>query len=385
MNILFLWSNQFKNGGGVGSVTQKIAKELKVRGHFVNFLALTKGVNFDDDGIFQYFYDKNALENKKNKLSFLKSFLVEKNIDIVINQIGLDINSLKLINQAKLEKVKVYTFHHNCIQCLLINFNDIIIQGYSNHKFAFLFTNFLSLKILKLINKIKYCRLFNYVVNNSYKFVLLSDKYINEIKTYSNVSLKNVISIPNPSSFEIMPNLENKKENKLLYVGRVEIVQKQVNLLLDIWKMVSLNNPDWHFDIVGEGNALPYIKERVTKENIKNISIHGHCNPKPFLEKAQIFMMTSSFEGFPMVILEAQSYGVIPIAFDSFAVLTDLITNNTNGIIINSYHIDEYAGKLNNLMQNDEARKNIINGLAINLNKYHVKEVVNEWEIILNK
>ena len=65
-------------------------------------------------------------------------------------------------------------------------------------------------------------------------------------------------------------------------------------------------------------------------------------NPEPYYNEASIFMMTSSFEGWGLTLTEAQQYGCVPLAFRSFASLTDIITDKVNGFAIPNDDISLY-------------------------------------------
>ena len=68
-------------------------------------------------------------------------------------------------------------------------------------------------------------------------------------------------------------------------------------------------------------------------------------------------MMTSAFEGFGMTLVEAQQYGVVPLAMDTYGSLHDIITDGQNGEIIADNDLDEYARRLRVLMENSEKSK----------------------------
>ena len=79
--------------------------------------------------------------------------------------------------------------------------------------------------------------------------------------------------------------------------------------------------PDWKLNIIGNGPDLDYLKKRANKMNLERIFFVGHQDPEPYYKRAKIFCMTSSYEGVPLVISEAQNYNVFPILFNSFATI----------------------------------------------------------------
>ena len=164
---------------------------------------------------------------------------------------------------------------------------------------------------------------------------------------------KKIISIPNPvTANSFQENATVKKEKQILFVGRL-VKDKGLDYLLQIWKEIEPKYLDWTLSILGEGPLLPYLEENIQKLGLKQIRILG---AKPdisiFYQKASILMMTSIFEGWPLVLFEAMNYKCVPIAFDSFASLKDIIDNNLNGFRIPPFDTNIYTKKIEYLLNN---------------------------------
>ena len=90
-------------------------------------------------------------------------------------------------------------------------------------------------------------------------------------------------------------------------------------------------------------------------------------------------MMTSSFEGWPLTLIEAQQCGCVPLAFDSFASLKDIITSEDNGFIIPNNDIPAYIQQIKRLMTDDKLRKS----MAANANecrkRFTIDTIIKEW------
>ena len=87
---------------------------------------------------------------------------------------------------------------------------------------------------------------------------------------------------------------------------------------------------------------------------LKKVHFYGNKNPIEYYKRAKILCMTSAYEGFPLVLAEAQTFGTIPIAFNSFASITDIIKDGDNGLLIEPFNISKYASILSELMENEE-------------------------------
>ena len=115
-----------------------------------------------------------------------------------------------------------------------------------------------------------------------------------------------VITMPNPC----ISNIEYKYEFEskiFLAVGRLAD-QKNFVDLIDAWKYVESEIKDWKLIIVGSGDLEKMLIDKINKLNLKNIVLAGHStHVEKYYKKASCFVLSSKYEGFPMVILEAQS------------------------------------------------------------------------------
>ena len=89
--------------------------------------------------------------------------------------------------------------------------------------------------------------------------------------------------------------------------------------------------------------------------------------------------MVSAFEGFGMVLVEAQAYAVVPFAFNCFSAIHDIIKNNDDGVIIELFDLNDYALKLSELIKNEPLRKVMASNAQKAVKKYDVKKIVNNW------
>lgn len=380
MNILFITLFKIdKNKGGVQRVTATLALEFERRNYKVFYLALTQGTNEIIENIPQYYLPDRKYNSNENK-DFIRNLLKEKKIEVIINQTGIYPKSFKLILTCIHPDIKFYTVHHNCIACLIKNYREIVINGEKGIKLIRLLDSKLLWSILKTYHRIRYNKYYKYIINHSSKLVLLSEHFIPELSVYlKKYDAKKIVAIPNPAPFEIQSGIQKKKENRLIYVGRINYSQKRTDLLLDIWRKIYKDFPNWHLDVVGDGPLLSNLKKRVNIENIERINFYGFRDPRPFLEKAKYFIMTSAFEGYGMVLVEAQAYGVVPFAFNCFSAINDIIHDEINGFVIEQYSIEEYCKKLSGMML-DENRREIISLNCLNsVRKFLPELIVEKW------
>jgi glycosyltransferase involved in cell wall biosynthesis len=214
----------------------------------------------------------------------------------------------------------------------------------------------------------KYKRYFCIAYETSDLVVLLSAKYLRRMDSILRTSDRSrLISIPNPTSFSVDHaglSTRNKK-NQVLFVGRLEYASKRLDRLIRAWGLIEHQVPDWQLVIVGGDSNLPteaYQREEqdrlerlVLELKLKNVHFAGQQMPVPYYQESKIFCLTSSYEGFPMVLGEAMQHGVVPIVFESFESASDIIQDGVNGVLVPPFNIDLYATELKALMC-DEVR-----------------------------
>lgn len=385
MNILFVWTSPFKKAGGVGRVTEILAEQFERKGHNVSYLSFSKGSSYTDNGIKQSFVPDHKNLRSRDNITFFRDLLKQLDTDIIINQTGIsNPDVLKIINIAIEEedlitKIKVFTVHHNCVKCLYEHFELVVKDNYRNNWFYPLLKLPFVFGFLKMRHKRKYNSIIQFLIENSERLVLLSDKFIPDLKVYlDEVPENGVAAILNPAPFDVV-NSEAKKENRLVYVGRINFQQKRTDLLIPIWKELMNKNPEWELDVLGDGEALQELKKMAEKANLERIHFHGFKDPKPYLEKAKFFVMTSAFEGFGMVLVEAQAFGVVPVAFDCFSALSDILINNENGLVIEPMDISEYTTRLNMLMNDEKKRGTLSYNARNSIHKFSPDKIADQW------
>ena len=167
---------------------------------------------------------------------------------------------------------------------------------------------------------------------HSDKIQLLSSKFIPAFKKIlPNISDRQLIAIGNPLVFNTTYNIGSiiEKKKKIIVVCSTNYV-KRVHLMIEIWNEIEKDNRfnDWSFDFVGGGEGFKHIIQMAKK--LKRIKFVGYQQPEEYYRQSSIFMMTSRFEGWPMVLMEAMQMGVVPIVFNSFESLTDIIVEKEN-------------------------------------------------------
>ena len=220
----------------------------------------------------------------------------------------------------------------------------------------------------------------NFNLDGLQNFVLLSSQELDNYKTkYPNA---NFYIIPN-----FLPNISNLNTNYsqkvVVSVGRLS-KEKGFLRLIDIWKLIqdSKEFKDWKLHIVGDGELKEKIENKIRDLNLTNSIIL-----KPFTKdveseylSASIYAMTSHFEGFGMVLIEAQSYALPTISFDIATGPRDIIENDKSGYLIEDNDLNKYATKLKTLMQDENLRAKMgTKSKEIVKSKFSKEVVMKQW------
>ena len=138
---------------------------------------------------------------------------------------------------------------------------------------------------------------------------------------------------------------------------------------------------------MGDGSERGFYENYSQKLKLKNIEFVGASDPTGYYEKAKIICLTSSHEGFGMTITEGMQYNIVPIVYNSYESITDIIEDNINGILIKPFRTKEFAKKLTELINNPEKLEKIQHNIA-NCDikeKFSVERITNQLENLFQK
>lgn len=208
------------------------------------------------------------------------------------------------------------------------------------------------------------------------KFVVLT----NEDKGYWG-AMPNIEVIPN-AAMPMGINLSDGSAKRVIAVGRLDY-QKGFDRLIQAWRIVQQHETfkDWTLDIFGQGEWKEMLQNMIDKAELNK---HTHINkPTNAIGKeyanSSLIVMTSNYEGFGMVLVEAMACGVPAIAFDCKCGPKDIIKNGKNGLLIANGDINGLAEAMMKLMSDRDYRK-FLSGNAHRVTATYSEEaVMNQW------
>jgi len=194
------------------------------------------------------------------------------------------------------------------------------------------------------------------------------------------VELDNVVSIPNPLSF-VPSSVSRMTGKRVICVARYSH-EKGIDLLLKAWKEVESQIDDWRLDVFGEGERSPY-EQLIDNLGIDraNCALNGrttdvekeYCN-------SSVFVLSSRFEGFGMVIVEAMACGLPVVAFDCPWGPQAIISDGEDGLLVENGNPSALAQNLIALIKDDGKRKVMSEAALRNVQRFQIEHIAQQWK-----
>ena len=178
------------------------------------------------------------------------------------------------------------------------------------------------------------------------------------------------------------------KRKEVLIVSRMDEKPKRISFALRVWRIINDSGKfdDWHLSLVGGGSDLNFYIKMADRMGLENISFEGRVNDVTrFYRESSIFMLTSSYEGWALTLTEAQQFGVVPVALDSYVSLPTIIENHKTGIIVPDNDLQGYANEVMWLMGNEVAREKIARNGLVSCRRFTKEKVAEQWLSLFDK
>lgn len=290
---------------------------------------------------------------------FKEMFLAYKRMKNVIQEVSPDV----IINAHSPRVTWMLLFVTNIPKIVEIHLSRIAIEGYGDKSAVSKNISY----VYKFIRK--------WIYSKYDKFVVLTHE---DEKAWG---MKNCITIPNftnMSTKETMPS--SLMSNKIITTARL-VVQKRLDLMIEVWGLLSKRYPDWSVDVYGDGPERSKLHALIDQKGIGQ-SFHllgSTMDVKEKLQQSSIFCFTSEYEGFGIVIIEAMQMGLPVVSFE-YSGIHDIIKNGENGIIIPFGDVDAFAEALASLMDSKEKMFAIRNNALRSVLKFEKTSVMNSWD-----
>lgn len=384
MNILFLLRGT--GIGGLEVVTSVLANKFVKEGHHVDVFIFRKEEGnsivdrFDKDvTVFQ----QNDYRITKDNVRALRQILIKDKIDFIINQWGLPLIPIVVARKAsKGLGVKIFSVYHNAPSANgRIQSIDIKLSKTENSiKRA-------GLQVIRSLYKWVTSKSMAYIYRHSDRFIVLSKGFIKEFQEFTHVmDLSKLKVLTNPVTIDSDNYTFNPdgKLKEIIYVGRLDFVQKRVYRVIDTWNLLENDYPDWQLTIVGDGPDRANLENHVKTLNLSRVNFEGFQNPVPYYRRASLLMLTSEFEGFPLVLAECMSFGVVPFVYQSFSAVDDIIEDGKDGVILPKsdvgFDAEAMANKMAVVMNNQDKLCLMANAAIEKSKSFSLDTIVKQWE-----
>ncbi len=340
--------------GGAEKVALNIADEMSKK-HNVHLISIFSSREYTaPDGYVTHFLDKETKSITKRFWKYknrLKKYLKEKDIDILFS-ITAGVVTVAVAGAAGTKTKVVYCEHSNL---------ENKTYGKKHQLRQRLGTKF-SDKIITLTERDR-------------------DNFISMFKTKP----QKVGAIPNWIDPIDAPKAEYNKDSKLIIsVGRLEFV-KGYDMLLRVAAIVKEKHGDWHWDIYGEGTYQEKLQNDIEQLGLSDfVTLKGNVsNISQLYQNYAFLVMTSYYEGLPLVLLEAQNENLPIISFDCPTGPSEIVQNGKNGTIVPCYDIVKMAESISSLIDSQEKRIEYSKNARNNISHYSKASVLKSWEQLI--
>lgn len=346
MNILIYFGPQLNpQRGGTERVACTISDYLLSVGHNVSYMASTP----IEDKLSRksVFLPDGSDAPTATNIAFVKNYIKENKIDMILNE-GASTEAIYIFSHKYIpSSVKIVSHLHFSVLDDIKNFYHTLNYPLKGIPFMRVCIN-----ILKWI-KAPYNRWnalhnkrqrYRYMYENSDIVVVLTEKQKYSMESLLGINpSKKIVAVQNPHLVNVSEIDFGKKENLIIFVGRLDYSSKRVDRVLTVWSLIQNELKDWRMVIVGSGTDEQRLKKMSCDLGLQHIEFAGQTDSSPYYSKAKILLLTSNYEGTPMVIPEAMALGTVPVVMTTFTDAGLVINNGDNGVLVPPFDVREMS------------------------------------------
>lgn len=219
------------------------------------------------------------------------------------------------------------------------------------------------------------------IVSRFDKFVVLT----NEDRGYWG-NLRNIEVIPNAAML-VSNGYSDAQNKRVIAVGRLDY-QKGFDRLIRAWRIVQQNEAfhEWNLDIFGQGEWKEMLQQMIDEAGLQDSMRINQPTKQIGNEyvRSSILVMSSHYEGFPMVMIEAMACGLPVVSFDYKCGPKDIIRHGENGLLVHDGDIEGLAAAMMKLMDDEAYRKRLSDNAKKIISTYSEETVMNRWIALFN-
>ena len=387
ISILYLIPSLTNSGGMERVLTDKVNYLIKLDNYSITILttdmkatespfyeldANVKVINLEI--FFESIFNLPLLKKRKESKILLEMYERKLSKYILDNQVDICISmgakELEFFSKLDVPVVKIFESH----------FNPTVRSSFiADHKGSSLFW--------RILGKYRDWQYLQQTKNLDQVVVLTKNAQIEWKKTHNNVCIIN-----NPSPFAtINYKIDDKEYKRAIAIGRLED-QKGFDLLIESWKKVYDIHPNWKLDIFGEGSKKDVLQNMISENCLDQvITLKGITrNVQQELLTSDFYVMSSRYEGLPMVLLESIANGLPIVSFDCPTGPAEIVENNDCGVLALNGNINDLSEKIIYMIESVDIRKEMSAVAIEKSKKYSIELIMGQWvdlfaELIANQ
>ena len=196
--------------------------------------------------------------------------------------------------------------------------------------------------------------------------------------------LDNVVALPDPLPF-VPSSVSPLSKKRVVAIARYSH-EKGIDLLLKAWAIAEKKVEDWQLEIFGDGDKTSF-EQLIDTLGIDRTRcwLNGRTDDveQEYLN-CSLFVLSSRFEGFGMVIVEAMACGLPVVAFDCPWGPRSIISDGEDGLLVENGNVEALADALSRLMGDEVLRQSMAEKAIVNVKRFEIETIANQWLYVFN-